>query len=385
MDIALLTRHRLWAWIVLACTPEVGSWKALDAHWLAEIDGGTGTQRPHRKVFQRYFYVGNDPGRLRGINGNRLIEVVHTHPLHGAAAALYTSPFWQLTASVAPTLDEVRAIHAELLRRLELVRLTPTERAVAINSGFDNVASDNRDLRTITENAYNVGELASVDALALLACSFRLALDALSLKEAEVYLDALRWSLRRFLIRWDAHPLVSRALMSLIEVRLLRRPTCPVSPELLGFRIRRDRRYVEPTFTSESRLHDIAVLVRDKIPYTSPIVPMDGDMETFFHDFEKNCRGLREQIVQRLSDGDKDSDWKENLSAIRQQRSELVDDVLLGRLNSPDEDAVESLRYISRFRALGGLASILDEFFNPKIDSATDTNQVEPNDDKISR
>lgn len=80
MDIALLTRHRLWAWIVLMCTPEADSWHALDEHWLEKIDGGTSTQRPLRKVFQRYFHIGNDPGKLRGINGVKLVKAVHAAP-----------------------------------------------------------------------------------------------------------------------------------------------------------------------------------------------------------------------------------------------------------------------------------------------------------------
>ncbi|UOV05463.1 hypothetical protein MUU75_01665 [Pseudoxanthomonas mexicana] len=373
MDIALLTRHRLWAWIVLVCTPEIDSWRALDEHWLAKVDGGTATQRPLRKVFQRYYHVGNDPGKLRGINGRKLVEAVHADPHQSAAAALYTSPFWLLTGPEVPTPDQIRAIHADLLRRLGLVRLTPTQRAVAINCGFENVARDNQDLRTIAENAYNIGERASVDAIALLACCFRLALDALSLKEADVYLDALRWSLRHFLTRWDAHELVSQALGTLIEVRLLRRSASPVSAELLGFRTRRDRRYAEPTVPSEHDFRHIGVLKRGEISYTSPIVPMDGYMEAFFDDFDKNCRLLRNQIVQRLSNGDKDLKLKEKSNVIRQQRRDLIDDILLGNLNASDEDAVEMLRHISKWQALGGLAGVLDEFFNPNAEHLATT------------
>lgn len=219
----------------------------------------------------------------------------------------------------------------------------------------------------------------------LLACCFRLALDALSLKEADVYLDALRWSLRHFLTRWDAHELVSQALGTLIEVRLLRRPASPVSAELLGFRTRRDRRYAEPTVPSERDFRHIAVLKRGEISYTSPIAPMDGDMEDFFHDFAKNCRLLRNQIVQRLSNGDEDLKLKGESKVIRRQRRDLIDDVLLGDLNASDEDAVEMLRHISKWRALGGLAGILDGFFNPKVESPADTGQAELRDEKISR
>ncbi|WP_155247752.1 hypothetical protein [Xanthomonas campestris] len=363
MDIALLTRHRLWAWIVLVCTPEIDSWRALDGHWLEKIDGGTSTQRPLRKVFQRYFHVGNDPGKLRGINGVKLLEVVHADPHQSAAAALYTSPFWQLAGPEALPWDQIRAIHADLLRRLGLVRLTPTQRVVAINTGLKNVASDNRDLSTIAENAYNIGEFASVDAIALLACSFRLALDALLLKEADVYLDALRWSFRCILTRWDAPDLVGQALVTLIEVRLLRRPSGPVSPELLGFRTRRDRRHAElpvvPIYTSHP------LMQRGEASYTSPIVLMDEEMERFCDNFQDNYHVLRNQILERLSEGDANQKWTETAGAIRQQRQELIDDVLLGNLNTSDEDAVEMLRFISKFRALHGLAGILDEYFNP--------------------
>ncbi len=363
MDIALLTRHRLWAWIVLVCTPEVDSWHALDEHWLEKIDGGTSTQRPLRKVFQRYFHIGNDPGKLRGINGLKLVEAVHADYHQSAAAALYNSPFWQLTGPEVLPGDQIRAIHADLLRRLGLVRLTPTQRVVAISSGFKNVASDNRDLRTIAENAYNIGEFASVDAIALLACSFRLALDALSLKEADVYLDALRWSVRRILTRWDAHHLVGQALATLIEVRLLRRPSGPVSPELLGFRTRRDRCHTELPVVSVYTSHHM--LQRCEASYTSPIVLRDGDMELFFDDFQENYQVLRDQILERLSEGDADQEWMETARAIRQQRQDLIDDIFLGNLNTSDEDAVEMLRHISRFRTFRGLEGILDEFFNP--------------------
>lgn len=376
-DIALLTRNRLWAWIVLACTPGVNSWPALDKYWLARLDGETPTPRTRRKVFPRYFYVGNDPGKLRGIKPGveRMIltDLVHRDPHQGAAAALYTSPFWQLTGAEAPTLDQVRAVHAQLLQRLGMVRLTPTERAVARSIGFVNVASDNQDLRTIAENAYNIGELPSVDTMALLACSFRLALDALSLKEAEVYLNALRWSLRRFLARWNAHHLVSQALATLIEVRLLRRPAGPVSPELLGFRIRRERRSTEPALAAERRLDDIAILLRGEAPYASPIAPMDDGMGEFFEDFEESCRMLRDEIVQRLSEGDAGPQLMDTSNVIRQQRCELVDNVLLGKLNSPDGDAVEMLRHIARFRALGGLTGILDEVFKPDVECLAGT------------
>lgn len=234
---------------------------------------------------------------------------------------------------------------------------------VAIDSGFNNVASDNRDLRTIAENAYNIGEFASVDAIALLACSFRLALDALSLKEADVYLDALRWSVRRILTRWDAHHLVGQALATLIEVRLLRRPSGPVSPELLGFRTRRDRRHAElhavPIYTSHHMLQ------RCEASYASPIVLRDGEMQRFFDDFQEDYQVLRNQILERLSEGDADQAWIETISEICQQRQDLIDDIFLGNLNTSDEDAVEMLRHISIFRALGGLEGILDEFFNP--------------------
>lgn len=365
MDIALLTRHRLWAWIVLVCTPEIDSWRALDGHWLEKIDGGTSTQRPLRKVFQRYFHVGNDPGKLRGINGVKLLEAVHADPHQSAAAALYTSPFWLLTGPEVPTPEQIRTIHTDLLRKLGLVRLTPTQRAVAMNCGFENVARDNQDLRTIAENAYNIGERASVDAIALLACCFLLALDALLLKEANVYLDSLRWSLRHFLMRWDSPHLVSQALATLIEVRLLRRPATPVSPELLGFRTRRDRRDAEPAVMSERDFRHIGILKRGAVPYTSPIVPLDGVMEGFFEDFDKNYRLLRNQILQRLSRGDEDLKLKGKLDVLRQQRCDLIDDVLLGNLNAADEDAIEMLRHISKWRALGGLSAILDEFFGP--------------------
>lgn len=363
--------------MVFCCTPDVSSWDALDDHWLSQIDRGTPTDhlcteaRGRRRLFYRYFHFGHGPEKLRGLNGQYLIDVVHRDPRQSEAKALFNSPLWELTARVAPSLDRVREIHSDLMRRLGLVCLTPTQRVLARISGFENVALDNRDLRNIAESAYNIGARVSADAIALLACSFKLALDALSLREADAYLDALRWSLRRFAQRWGPNKVAGSAFTTLIEARLLRRRNNTVSPEMLGFHVRKDRRR-DSLSSADSTWPYHSILTNRGATFTPPMVPIDDCMHGFLQGFAKNHAALRDQIVHRLALEDAiDNGMDPGVArTLHQERTALVDSALHA-LNSHSEAAEEMLRLNALAHLLGGLPKILHELFQPDDEHET--------------
>lgn len=369
-DVSELTRHRLWAWTVYLTTPQVTSWDALDRYWLSKIDGGTPTdeqtveQRGRRRVFHRYFQVGNSPEKLRGINGRMLIDTVHGDPSQAAARALYLSPLWELTSVDEPPLDRVREIQAGLLLKLGLIRLTPTERVLARLNGYATVARHTHDIRDIEESAYNIGAYASVDSIALLGCSFRIALDALSLQEAEAYLSALRWSIARYLRQWHATDPVRDAVVGLIELRLLRRTSIPVVPELLGFKRRSRRRKEESPEAKLSRRPSL-LLAHKKTRYAPPIVPLDASMDAFLDNFERNYGWLRDQILQKLSVKREsiEADHNPDTEEVLKQRLFVVETVLLQILHSDDEAADEYIDSLEIKQFFGGLPKILHQLF----------------------
>lgn len=372
-DITYLTRNRLWAWIVLCSTPDVDSWGRLDQFWLGKIDKGTPTDgqskddRGRRRTFERYYHIGNDPKALKGLNTLVLVDVVHADPLQWEAEALYESALWELTGPAEPSLARVVEIHAELLKKLQLIRMTPTQRLVASETGLPKAMYDNSDLRNIEECAMNVAAIGTVDAIALLGCTFRMAMDALSLKEADIYLHAIRFAVKRFLLRWDAEIPVRDALVGLVELRLIqRRPGLPVRKEWLGFKVRTrgQGRDSEP----ESKSVDKPVLpTGDERRYRSPIMPLYSQPGGVDTDLSDTYCIVRERILSRLAvmDNARNSDGAADNHALWRQRAQLVDGILLEVLNSHDEAAFQAERRIHEFARSGGLWKILDDMLNP--------------------
>lgn len=245
-DIALLTRNRLWAWLVLQLTPEISSWDGLDKFWLAKIDTPIPTgkkvrdSRRRRRVLERLFRHGQNPGSVRGLTGKCLLDVVRADATMAEAVALFDSSLWALTAPDELAEIDVERIQAQLIERLGLIRLTPGEANVAEITGFVHEAAQNQ-LDNVWTHAERLADLGSVDAMALLGCCFRLAMARLSLIEANVYLECLRSCITQFTHRWVATDPVVGALKVLIETRLVRRRSVPVDPGWLGFH-RRSRR-----------------------------------------------------------------------------------------------------------------------------------------------
>jgi hypothetical protein len=365
--------------MVYCCTPSVSSWDALDKYWIPKIDEETSTKsetrsktgsrkvelRGRRRLFHRYFQRGNSPEHLRGNNTRKLIDVVHADPLQREAKAEWNSPLWKLLGAKPLSIDQVLEIQTEAMKRLHLVCLTPTQRVVARFRGMKNIALDTQDLSNIADNAFNIGAMASLDAIAVLGCAFRIAMDSLSLEVGQIYLDALRWALDHFNRRWGSQGAIGAALVKLIEARLLQRPSDSPSPKSLGFKVRKRRHPETKAISPELEGLQRSPLATRETYRAPPIVPLDDVMQEFFRTFEQSYVELREAIVDRLQSTDATLMTTDTL---RRKRAKLVDDMLLGALNTHGESATAALRLLSMARLTGGLASILYELFYPDGD-----------------
>lgn len=369
--LASRVRARLWAWLVYCLTPGVRSWGELDAHWLPRIDEGTPTDRitgkaaPRRRVFYRYYRTGDDPGALKGLNGKRLVSVVHKEESMSPATDLFDSAFWALVGETEFPTEYVRPLHQALMVKLGLIRLTPTERILARRANLPSTDYENRKLRNVERAAKQVADIASLDAIALLACAFMLAKDALSFREAAVYLDAIRHALRAFAKKWNADEDVNRSLAGLVERRILRRTKEAIKPQELGFWVRKRSKSYDPEW-GRTHLWGSACLDSQAQP-ESPIVPLDETLESFLKEFESNYGLLRSELLadmESLDDDDSPSMQGGDIQ-LRKSRSELIDGYLLSGLNSLEDSGAEVIAWLKVAGLSGGLAGRIYDLVNP--------------------
>lgn len=372
--LAARVRARLWAWLVYCLTPGARSWAKVDAHWLPRIDEGTptdgiaGKAAPRRRVFYRYYKTGDDPGALKGLNGKRLVSVVHEEESMSPATALYHSAFWALAGEAEFPTEYIRPLHQALMVKLGLIRLTPTERILARRANLPSTYYEHRNLRNVERAAKQVADIASLDAIALLACAFILARDALSYREAAVYLDAIRQALRAFVKKWNADEDVYRSLGGLVERRILRRTKEAIKPQELGFWVRKRSKDYDPEW-DRTHLSRSACLDSQAHP-ESPIVPLDETLKKFSQEFEGNYDLLRSELLAGMEslDDDEGSSLQGSdiqLDKLRQSRSELIDRYLLSGLHSLEDSGAEVIAWLKVASFSGGLAGRIYDLVNP--------------------
>ena len=307
VDIGLQIRNKLWAWLVYACA-ESRSWDALDEHWLAKIDHGYPTEKlvqareGRRRVFHQIFRQGNNPDRVRGTNGKYLLEVVSAEPSQAEATSLYESFLWTMLGEHRLSSVQLKTVQNALLEKLNFVQLTDIEVAVAKHLGQEHPALQLDDLNIARRSALHLAKLTSADAIALLCCEYKLAIDDLSLKKADIYLGAIATSISKLEERWCVHEGVVRSLRALIEVRLLRNFPEPITPEMLGIKKRRRGAASEPKSVTER-------LKKGNYPNKlflgscaeAPTVALDSWLAAFFHNYREHHASYVSDLSERLA------------------------------------------------------------------------------------
>lgn len=285
-DVALLSRNRLWAWMVYNTSSE-SSWDGLDRFWLPKIDKGTPIdgnveeKRDRRRVFYRIFHQATDPASTRGLTGKTLVQAVRESGLHPDAMAMYDSPLWRMVGPHPPLLAQIASIQNELIEMFGLFEATDLEISVAKTLGINHWALSEGDLEHLRIAAARIARHGTADAIALLGCLFQRALDHLSLEEASVYLKAIDRAYRKMNYRWLIQPEVATSLHVLIRIRLIRRLHEPIEPGVVGFwvRSRRKKSGGEPdTALLWSRMKRS----QRKFP---PVVAIDHSLQEFVDNF----------------------------------------------------------------------------------------------------
>lgn len=376
-DIAVRVRSRLWACVVYELMAGARSWDDLDAYWLPEIDRHFPTEdlttdsRGRRRLFHRIYYSGSNPGVIRGLNGQRLIDVVHADAVFQLAKELYESPFWTLAGKQEIPGALVRPLQLALMERLGLLRLTPTERILARRAGLPKAIHEHRNLGHTKRAALDVAQIGSLDAIALLSCAFCLAKDALSFREADVYLDAIRRAIGAFVRRWRMGEEARTSLVALVERRIVRRTDEPIKPQHFGFWVRKRAKDYDPEWGKDG------FMSTDRLRYPaqpeSPIVRVDNSLSSFLAAFEDHYSVLRTELLDALrastakhqETDDIASSPMGNLTGVEQIRARMIDKFMLDLLNSHDENAVDMLTHIRQFRVGGGLPRMIGDLLDP--------------------
>lgn len=333
-DVSHLVRNRLWAWLVW-CLSSAASWDALDEEWLEIIDKDARTgKRQHdshgrRRVLYRIFQQGHDPAETQSVSGLSMKDAVAKSPAHREATDLYDSLFWELTAAQEPAMRRVWQIEEQLLRTLGMVCLTPSETVVARLTRLDHLACSS-DIKTIRAHIIEIAHLASIDAMALLGCRYRLALDRLAFIEADAYLFGLHVALIQFQHRWVATSPVFTAINALVWTRLARRPTRPVPLEIYDF-VPRRRRNLRPLevddFAHILGYHSSARGV------AAPPAFYDATLKDFFTDYASHYGKARQVLEDTLPRPPKKARIsKQERVAYAEMRQRLIDEAHLGPL-----------------------------------------------------
>jgi len=375
-DIAVRVRSRLWACVIYALMPGARSWDDLDDHWLPKIDrhfpteDSTTDSRGRRRVFHRIYYGGSNPGVVRGLNGQLLIDVVHADAGFQLAKELYESPFWTLAGKQEILVALVRPLHVTLMSRLGLLRLTPTERILARRADLPAAIHEHRNLGHTKRAALEVAKIGSLDAIALLSCAFFLAKDALSFREADVYLDAIRHAISAFVRRWRMGEEACKSLVALVDQRIVRRTDEPIKPQHFGFWVRKRAKDYDPDWGNDG------FMPTDRLRYPvqpeSPIVRVDDSLARFFAAFEDHYTVLRDELLDALrastakhQETDIASSHLKSLTEVEQSRTQLIDTIMLDLLNSRDDNTEDMLTHLRQFRVGGGLPRMISDLLDP--------------------
>lgn len=307
VDIRLQIRNRLWAWLVYACTGS-RSWDALDKHWLAKIDSGFPTEKlvqpreGRRRVFHQIFRQGINPERMRGANGKNLLEVVTADPSQAEATSLYDSPLWIMLGENRLSSAELKAVHIALLDKLNFVQLTDIEVDIGKCLSQEHPALQLDDINVTQRAARDMTKLRSADGIALLCCEYKLAIDNLSLKKADVYLGAIAEAIRRFEIRWQTHGGVVGNLRTLIEMRILRNFPEPIAPEMLGIKKRRRGAASHATLIDRfQRIEDYPQKLLLRPSKDAPTVKLDSWLEEFFFNYAAHYGSYVTDMAKKLA------------------------------------------------------------------------------------
>lgn len=240
MPLALRTRNCIWAWLVLILTPQVVSWGGLDAHWLPGIDCDKETGKPiydargRRRVFENCFRYGTDPTCVTGLNGTKLLAVLHAAPELRIAKQFFESELWDLLCQSTPQPAQEDACMTR-------------QRA---HSGPGHLARLERAAEGVIAHAWPaevhrhvfLKDAGTVDGLLVLGCHHARA-SASGSDRAHIArrTAALGFALQRFVERWHIPERLSDALAHLIQTRLIEgHARQPVPQELaaLGFPVR---------------------------------------------------------------------------------------------------------------------------------------------------
>jgi hypothetical protein len=200
------------------------------------------------------------------------------------------------------------------------VRFNPAEVSVARRVGFDHAGLDNSNA-SLQHHADALAELASVDAMALLGCNFLLALEHVSLPEAQVYLSSLERAVDRFHHRWVAMSPTIGALKVLLGGRVIRRQPDELWVGWLDFR-RLRRRYADPGAADGFHWSKVPMWIRGTMPVRGPMFVPDPAYADFRTKFPAYQAQARDAVMTLLSDleaksGTLDSVAAAELAAIR--------------------------------------------------------------------